>query len=254
MKNHLLYYGLFLLLGCQGKTDKTTTTPADETAQQIIDQAIEKQGGAIIADSRIAFDFRDKHYASTRNGGNFTYERIFTNDQDQKVHDVLTNKGLQRKIDETVVVLSSKDSAAYSNSVNSVLYFALLPYYLNDPAVQKKYLGEVNVKGQAYHKIKVVFAQEGGGKDFEDEYVYWIHTEKGSMDYLAYNYQVDGGGARFREAYNVRIIDGVRFADYINYKPKNNSMNVEEFDELFEKGKLKELSRIDLENIIVERL
>ena len=71
------------------------------------------------------------------------------------------------------------------------------------------------------------------------------------MDYLAYNYQVDGGGARFRETYNVRTIDGIRFADYVNYKPVPKTLEVSTFDSLFVNGQLEELSRIDTENVEV---
>jgi len=165
---------------------------------------------------------------------------------------VLNNKGLFREINGQKVSLSPKDSSAYSNSVNSVLYFALLPYFLNDPAVNATYLGEADIKGEPYHEIMVTFSKEGGGKDHEDEFVYWIHQERHTMDYLAYNYLTDGGGARFREAYNTRTVEGIRFADYINYKPEGDSRDVATFDSLFEAGKLEELSRIDSENVQVK--
>ena len=254
MKNYILYACLLILWACQSKTGEQNPENPEQQAQAIIDLAIEKQGGDLLSRSRISFDFRGRTYVSNRNGGSYTYERQFLDTLQNEVHDILSNEAFQRKIEGTVVALNSKDSSAYANSVNSVLYFAFLPYFLNDAAVKKAYLGEVNIKGQPYHKVKVGFEAAGGGKDFEDEYVYWFHKEKGSMDYLAYNYKVDGGGARFREAYNIRVIDGIRFADYINYKPNNKSMAVETFDELFEKGKMKELSRIDLENISVSRL
>lgn len=37
------------------------------------------------------------------------------------------------------------------------------------------------------------------------------------MDFLAYEYNVNGGGVLFREAFNSRMIEGMRFQDYINY-------------------------------------
>lgn len=246
----LFFFGLVGLFACENAGSKKAEVP-QFTAQEVIDAAIAKQGGTIIQNSTINFDFRDKHYIAKRDGGTFTYERIFTDTSENKIRDVLTNSTFQRFKNEELDSVTEKKADAYSNSINSVIYFALLPYFLNDAAVNKTYLGEVQVKGQTYHKIKVVFEQEGGGKDFEDQYVYWIHKEKLSLDYLAYNYKVDGGGARFREAYGVRKIEGVRFADYINYKPSNGSMEVETFDHLFEHGKLKELSRIDLKNITI---
>lgn len=88
----------------------------------------------------------------------------------------------------------------YYNSVNSVHYFAYLPQGLNDKAVQKELLGEVVLKGEPYYKVRVTFAQEGGGNDYEDVFIYWFHKQKFTMDYLAYEFHVDGGGMRFREA------------------------------------------------------
>ena len=136
-----------------------------------------------------------------------------------RVHDHLTNGGLWREVAGEKVVLSIKDSAAYANSVNSVIYFALLPYFLNDPAVIKTYLGTEVIGEKEYERVMVTFQQEGGGKDFEDEFIYWFDGDTYHLDFLAYNYITDGGGARFREAFNARQINGVRFVNYTNYKP-----------------------------------
>ena len=231
------------------------TTSAKSKAQKIIDKAIKVHGGKIINNSKISFDFREKHYVATRDNGQYTYERIFTDKEGQNVHDKLNNTTLTRSVNGQKVDLSEKDKAAYTNSVNSVIYFVMLPYFLNDAAVIKNYLGEEIISNRAYHKIKVTFQQEGGGKDFDDEYIYWIHKEKYTMDYLAYNYQVDGGGARFRSAYNVRKIKGIRFADYINSMPiEKDNHAVETFGQLFQKKQLKELSKIETENIEVDIL
>lgn len=253
-----LALGLGLLaIACQETTEEKppstiTLATADNPAQKIIDQCIEKHGGTAYEQLEISFAFRDRTYQGRREGGQFTYERLLVEEDGTKILDILDNQRLIRQTNGEKVQLTAKDSSAYANSVNSVFYFALLPYFLNDPAAIKTYLGSSNIKGEPYHKIKVHFRQEGGGKDFEDEFVYWIHRDHLTMDYLAYNYLTDGGGARFREAYNIRTIEGIRFADYINYKPDPDSRNVVQFDVLFEQGKMKELSRIDTENIEVK--
>lgn len=252
MNKYLLLSFVSFLLACGTKEgESSAVSPKADLAQDIVDKCIEKHGGAAFNELKLAFDFRDRHYQGERNNGTFTYERFFTQEDGTVLHDILNNEKLTRKVNGEGVSLSAKDSAAYANSVNSVFYFALLPYFLNDPAVRKTYLGETTLKGQPYHKVKVTFRQEGGGKDFEDEYVYWIHSKDYTLDFLAYNYIVDGGGARFREAYNVRTIEGIRFADYINYQPEPDSRAVETFDQMFEAGQMKELSRIDTEDIVV---
>lgn len=241
--------------GEEGEAAKSASeTQPVSKGQQIVNDAIEAHGAAKVANSRIEFDFRGRHYVSDREGGVFTYERIFTDTSSgDRIRDVLNNNGFYREVNGQRVDLSAKDSAAYANSVNSVLYFALLPYYLNDPAVEKTYLGETMIKGESYHEVKITFRQEGGGKDFQDEFVYWIHRENNTVDYLAYSYDTDETGARFREAYNIRTVDGIRFADYINYKPKEETLEVETFDTLFKEGEMEELSHIDTENPEVYR-
>lgn len=245
-----------LFLACQptSSTDTTSTSSemAADSASWVIRQAIQQQGGDLIAHSRIAFDFRDRHYVSDRKDGKFTYERIWQDTTGDQIRDVLTNERFYREINGEGSVISAKDSAAYANSTNSVIYFALLPYFLEDEAVQAKYLGKSSVKGKDYYKIKVTFRQDGGGKDHEDEFIYWFDLQNFSLDYLAYNYLTDGGGARFREAYNVRTVEGIRFADYVNYKPQTETRAVEQFDQLFNQEQLVELSRIETENIEVD--
>ncbi|MFN7115632.1 MAG: DUF6503 family protein [Saprospiraceae bacterium] len=257
----ILYsFSFFIIITACNKQEKTTDTknmpmpvPAEKTeAQRIVDQVIEKHGGKAIANSIIKFTFRDRQYKATRRGESFEYERAWTDSTGQQIRDVMNNGGMYREINGKRMEISKEDQSKYSNSINSVIYFALLPYFLNDRAVIKEYLGEVNIKGKAYHKIKVTFQQEGGGKDHEDEYVYWFNRDSLTMDYLAYNYLTDGGGARFREAYNVQYVNGVRFADYTNFKPKDaTNRDVITFDDLFTNGNLEELSKIENQNIEV---
>ena len=141
----------------------------------------------------------------------------------------------------------------YSNSINSVAYFALLPFGLNDAAVNKEFLGEEQIKGEVYFKIRVSFSQEGGGEDFDDVFVYWFHKQNYRMDYFGYSYQTDGGGVRFRQAVKQREIGGILFADYLNYEASKDD-DVSSLARQFEDGKLKLLSEIIQENIEAKKL
>ncbi len=174
-------------------------------------------------------------------------------DSTELVVDVLTNDDFQRSIDGNLVEVPDTMAVKYGNSINSVFYFALLPYGLNDAAVNKSYLGDVEIKGQSYHKIKVTFDQEGGGTDFQDVFIYWFNNETSHPDYLAYQYETNGGGMRFRQAYNERIVNGIRFVDYINYKPKvKGSVQLNAIDKAYTSDQLKELSRIELDDVQVK--
>ncbi len=224
-----------------------------EDAQGIVQKSILAHGGDLYEKSKIEFDFRGRHYVAQRENGAYEYQRIF-DDSLGVYHDILTNNGFKRLLNNEEVNLTEKWKGRYSNSVNSVVYFALLPFGLNDEAVNKKLLGEEDIKGKAYYKIEVTFNQEGGGEDFDDVFVYWINKDNYRMDYFGYYYHTDGGGIRFREGVNVREKGGIVFSDYINYKGPAGYKDVAGLAELFKNNKLEKLSEIRLENLEVKSL
>lgn len=221
-------------------------------AQEIVDKAIENAGGDNFERARIHFQFREMKYSSSRENGVFELTRTFE-DSLGEVRDVLTNEGFRRYRDGEEEALSDSLKSIYSSSVNSVHYFVQLPFGLNAPAVKKELVGESEIEGQPYYEIRVTFRQEGGGTDHEDEYMYWIHREDYTVDYLAYRFYVNEGGIRFRRAYNPRRIEGLRFVDYENYKLEENWQNIplQELDEMYEAGELPLLSIIETQ---VERV
>jgi len=224
---------------------------AQFSAQQIIDKAILNAGGVEYnTNTSVRFTFRGNSYRSYRHKGNYQLERI-TFKGAKQVHDVLSNKGLYRSINNCQITVADSLITKISDNVNSVHYFANLPYGLNAPAVRKELEGETSIKGMPYYKIKVTFDQEGGGTDFNDVFMYWVHKEHFTVDYMAYKYAVNGGGIRFRKAYNPRIINGIRFVDYDNYKIDDLSTSLSELDVKFHTGELKLVSKIELDDIYV---
>ncbi|REH48792.1 hypothetical protein C7448_10570 [Tenacibaculum gallaicum] len=234
-----LYISLLLLVvSCKPKF----------TAQQIIDKSIEYSKLNEIGNATISFNFRKNHYKATRNNGTFKLVRTIKNDS-VTIKDVLSNENFRRFVNDSLVELTEKDKNRYSNSVNSVHYFSVLPFGLNDKAVQKKLLEPVTIKGKEYYKIRVTFAEEGGGEDFDDVFIYWFAKDSFQVDYLAYKYHTNGGGVRFRDVKEEKIVNGIRFVDYNNYKPLDKDINFYTIDKLYEEGKLKKLSEIILNNI-----
>mgnify|MGYP001820060540 CR=1 FL=1 len=222
------------------------------SAQQIVDKSIEVCGGGFYKTSNISFDFRNRKYILERKNGKKVLKRIQKNDTLDLV-DIKTNSSFERYSEGKLVRLPDSLVNSYGNSVNSVHYFAYLPYGLNDPAVHKEYLGDVVIKGKEYHKVKITFSEENGGDDFDDIYIYWFNRKSFKPDYLAYEFHVDGGGLRFREAYNERIVQGIRFVDYKNFKPKKDNQSIFKIAQLYLKGELELLSKIELKNIKVNR-
>lgn len=234
---------VFLLLAsCQTRPD----------ARRIIADAIEAHGGERYQKARIEFDFRQFHLNLEHHDGRFRYERTHRDSAGVVIREVLTNDDFARSLNGQRQALDSAARSKWSNAVNAMAYFALLPAKLADPAVQPEYLGETALDGQAYDKIRVTFRQEGGGKDFEDVFFYWFNRRTHTMDFLSYS----EGGARFRRAINPQTVGGIRMQDYINYTttPGDTATNVGDFDRKYAAGQLRELSRIEQRNVRVTPL
>lgn len=242
MKKLIGFIAILILLSCNQKHNSYT-------AQDIVDQSIAASGGDLYKSSTIHFRFRDRTYSSEPSGNQKSLKRLFANDT-IRILDIKAPADFKRFVNDSLVSLSDSLTNVYSNSVNSVHYFAYLPFGLNDKAVRKELIGEITIKNKDYYKVKVTFDQEGGGEDFEDIYVYWFNKETFKPDYLAYEFHIDGGGIRFREAYNERYVNGIRFVDYNNYSPVKGRAVVN-CDSLFIKQELKLLSKIALEEIRV---
>lgn len=234
---------LILMLNCKPeKSDRLS-------AQEIIDRSIEVSGANLVNNSVIDFKFRNKDYSATRNEGIYKLSRTFLKDSFQ-IEDRLSNEKFERLINNKIIELEDSTASKFSASVNSVHYFSVLPYGLNDKAVNKKLMANKSIGGNKYYTVKVSFEEDGGGEDFEDEFLYWINMETFKVDYLAYSYQEEKErGIRFREAVNERFLNSVRFVDYNNYRPDGSNVKLERLPELFEKKELELVSEIKLEEI-----
>lgn len=220
------------------------------SADEIISKAIEKHGGNLYEHADIAFNFRGQTFKTRMTEGHYEVERSYRDDKGE-VADLLMDESFVRKVNNELIKLDERSKESLYNNANSVVYFALLPYRLNDPAVNKHLMCTSTVNGEPYYKVEITFDSNGGGEDFEDSFIYWIHKDSFTVDYLAYSYHINGGGVRFRKAYNQREVNGIRFQDYVNYTI-DRDFPAHELDFAFENGWLREVSRVDLEDVKVK--
>lgn len=229
---------IFLVSSCSEKRQ------GDKKAADIIEQCIEAHGGNNYRDLDVSFDFRQFRIHLKQERGVFLYERTFKDSLNNQVHDLLTNNGFTREINGKKQDLSQKDTDKYKEGLNAIAYFALLPYKLSEPAVRLKYLGETTIENKKYDKIGVSFEASGGGKDYQDEFCYWVNRGTRSIDYLAYA----SGGPRFRKAIKRDKVDGVVFQDYENYEIPDTTLATFNYDKAFANGNVKLLSKIEQRN------
>ena len=253
-----LLLSLLLLTACQPETPEQDQGPEPHTApaaapknlsaaEQLLDRTVEAHGGDRYNMANYGFVFRGKDYTFANDGTSYRYS-VTTEKDGAKIVDVLDNGKLTRTVGGKETELSAKDQARYGEALNSVIYFATLPHKLQDPAVQLTLLEPTTIQGKPYHTLMVQFAKEGGGKDHDDNFRYWVNQQTNRIDYLAYDYKTNKGGVRFRSAYNPRVVDGILFQDYVNYKAPLGT-NLDSLPAMFDRGELAELSRIETEEV-----
>lgn len=213
------------------------------SAQEIVKQSIKAHGADVAANAVLEFNFRGIDYSADRSEGTFIYQRKFDN-AGQLTIDRLDNAGFKRSINDSIIQLPDSLSTRYSASLNSVIYFAQLPYGLDGDAVILENLGVEKIKDQSYHQIKVTFKENGGGEDFEDVFVYWINVNDFMVDYLAYSFCEEDCGVRFRESVNRRNLNGIIVQDYNNYRSTQIDPALQSLDTAFEAGELILMSEI----------
>jgi len=247
---------LLLLSACQPADDSASGSPSGPA---VVDSAIAAHGGDLLDQAVVSFHFRGDQYRLRHDEGRFHYRRTYTDSLERTVREGLTNEGVYRVVAGDTVSLSDEERGSVRTTVNSVSYFALLPYPLQDPAVQPEYQGRDTLDGTPYHRVQVTFQQEGGGQDWQDVFVYWFRTDTYAMEYLSYAFGLapddTDTGTRFREAYNVRRINGVRVADYLNYTSDTLSTDrMHLYPQLRANDALELVSRIEIDSVQIRPL
>ena len=259
---------LFCCLALAACTSPAAEGPqGDADALALVDRLRDRHGVDALDRAEVTFSFRGTPFAAWRDGSQFRYARQLVDDAGRRVEEVVDNAGTHRFVDGAEVELADDEAGRVHTAVNSVVYFALLPYALTDPAVRVRTLGPDSVAGAAYDRLEATFAQEGGGTDWDDRYVYWIRQPDAAdagatLDFLAYSYAPTPGdtsrnetGVRFREVIGTQDAGGVRFQAYRNLTADSiGPRDLERFGALYDAGQTRPVSDVVLDSIRVRPL
>ena len=221
----------------------------EPSAGGLIEKTIAAHGWQGKKPALISFDFRAHHYEILRDSKGIAFSRATLAPKDSLVDRWVNYKGFTRRRMGAPVAVTDSMQNVYAQSINSVVYFMQLPLGLQDPAVVASHEGTTDIGGQSYEVLKIGFKEQGGGEDFQDAFYYWIHAQDFTIDFMAYSYQTNGGGTRFRVAKNAQTKAGFRFQDYDNYKPEKHPTALDSLPYLWEAGQLEFLSAIESENM-----
>ncbi len=162
----------------------------------------------------------------------------------------VTNEQVERWRDGKPVPVAPDDESSLRNWVMARVYFPFLPYRLNDPSVWKQDQGLEQWGELTYQRVKITFTA-GSSSDADDEYVYWLEPETGRVAQLAYSYQGDPGGIRFRRATHHRRVGGILFFDQENFGTEGEGLSVDDITPAYA-ATLRHISTITLRNIEVQ--
>lgn len=235
--------------------------PGAPSAERIVAQARRAHGSARLDTATVRFVFRGDCYDLRRDDDRrLTVERVYrdTVPGETGPYVLLWRErygpgGVSRDVPGTRSggPLSGQEARGVETVLNSVAYFALLPYNLSDPAVRLRRLPDAVIRGAPYRTVEVTFVPEGGGRDWQDRFVYWFHRDRHTLDYLAYRYHTDEGGTRFRVATNARTVGGVRWQDYENYTDTTLGDRIEAYPARLGTPTLVRVSDVVLERVAV---
>jgi len=242
MRRVAIALGLTLGLSCSSSGN--LEGPA-RSGEALVQRVVVAHRATALRDASLQFFFRGVAYRMTRSGGEYRYERW----PGPRQHEVLTNEGYQLLVDGEPAKLSKAMLAARARDLNSVVYFASLPYPLLDTAVHPRALGRDEVDGQSLDVLEVTFDEADGGEDHDDVFRYWLEPETGRMRYLAYSFARSGGGVRFRVATSTATAGEAILVNWTNYGVDDVDVPLDSLPDLWSQGRLPKLSTIELEQL-----
>lgn len=220
--------------------------------QYIIDQAFKAHGSKVFDQSIIEFRIGKRNYKSTRENGEYRYER-FWDSLGVTLHDDLTRRGITRHFDQTQALLDTKKIDELSSSIRNLFFLFSIPFGLNEPQIIKEYLGEVILVEKPYHKIRISFKLNPNDRTiYDNEFVLWIHKTRFTIDYLSFKLsEPNDKSLRFRQAVNPRKVEGLLIQDFKEFKPIQDSIEIApaDLDQAWIGKQLQEWSGIKLEQV-----
>lgn len=234
----------------------TTTAFGEKVASlPIVDRAIAHHGGARYTASETTYSSCSKSGCSQVrarvDGGVFRFE-VEGPTSAGRLRVVMANDTTEAWLDGRAMALDDAQSQRRRDWAMQRVYFAFLPFRLNDPSVWKEDLGLETWGDRELHRVRISFTA-GSSTDADDTYTYWLDPETGEVAFFAYRYDGDPGGIRFRRAINQRRIGGILFFDQENYGAEGDALGVDTITPAFAE-RLPLVSTVRFVDVSVEEL
>lgn len=222
-----------------------------ESAADLVARSIEHHGGEIYENSEISFRICSKggcyDVVSRQIGG--LYSHTVTGPDGRCVRASNDDVSMWREGEK--VAVSPGDEQRLRNWVSARIYFALLPYRLQDPSVRLEDMGTEAWDGETLRKVRVTF-ESGSSTSADDVFLHWFDPETARLVQFAYSFGGDPGGLRFRELFDYRRVGGVLVFDQRNLGVEGDGLAVDMLTPEFVRNEMPEVSVVRLEGVGVD--
>jgi hypothetical protein len=223
---------------------------------EIVARAIEHHGGEIYRNSEVSLELCSGsgcYQLTVRTQGGLYRHQVRGPYRGRERVVIADNDSVSVRLDGEPATVEPEARQAARNWATARIYFAFLPYRLNDPGVLQQDLGIEQWEGRRLHKVKVGFVA-GSSTDADDEYLYWFDPETARLEQFAYSFSGRPGGLRFRRLSNYRRVGGVLFFDQSNLGVEAPDLGVDQIDPAFVRQRMRQVSEVELRDIKVRPL
>lgn len=233
-----------------------------ETAAEIVGRSIAHHGGTLYESTQIALELCSKSGCSAlevlQDGG--VYEYCSTTQVRMGERRVCIDNDAAREWFDGVGMTSAAAPGTPAAEVFDIslrdwvmqqVYFAFLPYRLEDRSVQLEDQGLETWDGRELRRVKVSFEADTS-TDADDEFLYWFDPDTARLELFAYSYERNEGGLRFRRLTNYRRVGGILFFDQENYGIEGPELSVDLISPGYAARSMRHVSTVELKDIRVE--
>ncbi|MFQ5527594.1 MAG: DUF6503 family protein [Thermoanaerobaculia bacterium] len=232
-----------------------------ESPAELVARSIAFHGGELYAATRIELDLCSKSGCSalevTQDGGLFEYCATASGKRGEK-RVCIDNDSTAEWLDGVGLATGAMPGSEAADALDSSrrdwvmqrVYFAFLPYRLEDPSVGLEDQGSETWDGRELRRVKVSF-EPGSSTDADDEFLYWFDPESARLELFAYSYTRNDGGLRFRRLTNYRREGGILFFDQENLGVEGPGLSVDLVSPAYVRDAMRYVSTVELREIRV---
>ena len=240
---------VLVALSCKPKNNSTSnkSITSEISANELLQKTIDAHGGEqLLKDSFIEFKIDKTSFSLQYDTGRANFKQIRQLDSD--THTLSYKYGnIQYFINDSLQSEESYSKRMAEISLFGFLYTFSIPFNLtaNDVIISKQ--ANVTIRQKEYYTLDVQFTKIPDLP--EDHFLLYIDIDSYEIGYVALQHDLSGSKPQFRRMIQPRKIKGILFQDYINYKPKEKFVPLDQLLNLYEDQELVQVSLIENKNI-----